>query len=213
MQERDYERRTLARCCRRVSKSQVRLAVTIRPVRTRRHRIEQLTRSDALSSHHPTGAHEATSNRTAHKKHTCTRHRQRPRDVRRVRDTASANRFHGRRCSASPIGERVAPVPLSAAERMRRASPRHAGTRCVACRRSSSSYSSVVREVREPCAGRTSGVSAVPLPQGAPVAIRDLESDIESQISCLLASGGSRPETPKGHLVFPGGPSSQARGD
>jgi len=33
-----------------------------------------------------------------------------------------------------------------------------------------------------PCARRSSGVGASPLPRGAPIAIRDLESDIESQI-------------------------------
>lgn len=188
MQERDYERRTLARCCRRVSSLGSRLAVTIRPARTRRHRIGQLTRSAVLSRHRKsTDAHEALSSRTAHKKHTCTRHQQRPRDVRRVRPSRT-------------------PLPLSAAMRMRRSSPRHAARVCVACRRSSSSCSSVVREVREPCAGRTSGVGASPLPQGAPVAIRDLESDIESLNQLFVGVGQKPARNAEGPPGVPGWP-------
>ncbi len=85
--------------------------------------------------------------------------------------------------------------------------------------RSSSSSSSVVRERRSPCAGRTSGVSALVVRASAPIAIPDLQSDPELRNRLFESRssvyGGNRrtreAENDQGPLGLPGRPFSTWR--
>ncbi len=81
--------------------------------------------------------------------------------------------------------------------------------RCV--RRRSSSSSLQLSESRTGCAGRTFGVDVLDIHSSASIAIRYLYCRYRVAKSVVGLASDAEPETPKGHLVFPGGPSSNRR--